>query len=394
MDGVRAGTSCNTGRTRGVQEQGGPDNIPGIDGKLREAGAQSCRIETQGTSKRNKELKEKYETVVVTGGTAGVGRAVVQAFARQGCRIGILARDRGRLENAVKETEKLGGKAVGIPTDVADAGQVERAAQQVEESFGPIDIWVNNAMTSVFAPFTEIRPEEFRRVTEVTYLGQVYGTMAALKRMLPRNHGTIVQVGSALAYRSIPLQSAYCGAKHGIKGFTDSVRTELIHSRSNVHITMVQMPALNTPQFDWVRSRLKNRAQPVPPIYQPEVAADAIVWASRHRRREVYVGIPTLIAIYGQKIAPGFAGRYVADHDYKAQQTDEPEDPNRPDNLFTPVPGNYAAHGRFSARAYNRSIELWLSKHKAALGGALAAAAAAGAGVLLANIFKQEGLIA
>jgi NAD(P)-dependent dehydrogenase (short-subunit alcohol dehydrogenase family) len=308
----------------------------------------------------------------------------VEEFARHGARIGVLARDPARLEQTRREVERLGEQAIAVPTDVADAGQVERAAAEVERAFGPIDIWINNAMVTVLSPFKDLKPEELRRVTEVTYLGQVYGTMAALKRMLPRNRGTVVQVGSALAYRSIPLQSAYCGAKHGVNGFTDSVRTELEHDRSNVHIAIVQMPALDTPQFDWLRSKLRRRAQPVPPIYQPEVAADAIYWAAHHRRRQVYVGIPTLVAIYGQKLAPGLAGRYVADHDYRAQQTDEPEDPNRPENLFKPVPGNYAAHGRFDAKSHNFSIELWLSEHKAQIAWGLAALSAT-AGALLAR---------
>ncbi len=241
----------------------------------------------------------KREVVVVTGASAGVGRATVRAFARQGARIGLLARGRAGLEGARRDVEALGGEALVLPTDVADAGAVERAAEAVERTFGPIDVWVNDAMCSVFSPAKQMTPDDYKRVTEVTYLGFVYGTLAALKRMLPRDRGIIVQVGSALAYRGIPLQSAYCGAKHAIQGFTESVRCELIHDKSNVKITMVQMPALNTPQFDWVKSRLPRKPQPVPPIYQPEVAADAIVYAAHHYRREYYVGGSTAVVITG-----------------------------------------------------------------------------------------------
>jgi NAD(P)-dependent dehydrogenase (short-subunit alcohol dehydrogenase family) len=262
------------------------------------------------------------DVVVVTGASAGVGRATVRAFARRGCRIGLIARGEDGLEGARREVEEAGGQALICKTDVADAAGIEAAAAAIEERLGPIDIWVNNAMVSVFSPLKEMTVEEFRRVTEVTYLGYVYGTMAALKRMLPRDRGTIVQVGSALAYRGIPLQSAYCGAKHAIQGFTESVRCELLHDGSNVWITMVQMPALNTPQFDWVKSRLPNRAQPVPPIYQPEVAAEAIVWAAHHRRRELLVGSSTVRAVLGDKVAPGLLDRYLARTGYESQQTE------------------------------------------------------------------------
>lgn len=308
--------------------------------------------------------KKDPEVVVITGGTAGLGRAIAETFAKRGDWIGVLARGKDRLAETKLEIEKLGGKAIVVPTDVADPKQVEKAASEVEKAFGRIDIWINNAMASIFSPFTEIDPVEFKRVTEVTYLGQVYGTMAALKRMLPRDRGVIVQAGSALAIRSIPLQSAYCGAKHGVRGFTDSIRSELKHMGSRIHITMVELPSMNTPQFDWVRSRLDKKAQPVPPIYQPEIGAEAILWAATHRRREVYVGYPTLMAIWGQKIVPGLLDWYLAKTNYKAQQTSQPVDRQRPDNLFEPVKGDYAAHGRFDRRSHSHSPELWVSEHK------------------------------
>lgn len=297
------------------------------------------------------------KVVVVTGASAGVGRAVVAEFARQGAHIGLIARGRERLEATRREVEELGGKGLVLPADVANAQQVESAAERAERELGAIEIWVNNAMTTIFAPFLEITTDEFKRATEVTYLGQVYGTMAALKRMRSRNRGSIVQVGSALAFRSIPLQSAYCGAKHAIIGFTDSIRSELIHDGSAVHITAVMLPAMNTPQFSWCRTRLPRHPQPVPPIFQPEVAARAIVWAASHKRREVYVGWPTVQAIYAQEIAPSFADRYLAKHGYEGQQTSESVSPNRPDNLFEPLEGEYSAHGIFDNRAKKFSVQ-------------------------------------
>ncbi len=309
-------------------------------------------------------MKIAQQVVVITGGSAGVGRAAAEAFARRGAKVAVLARGQERLDDAAQELKKLGAlEALGIQTDVADAQQVEEAANRVEQKLGPIDIWVNNAMVTVFAPFKRITASEFRRVTEVTYLGTVHGTMAALRRMLPRDRGTIVQVGSALADRSIPLQSAYCGAKHGIRGFTDSIRCELIHDQSHVHITMVQMPALNTPQFNWCKSYMPNRAQPVPPIYQPEVAAEAIVYAATHRRREMYVGLPTVEAMWGNKVAAGWLDRVLGHSNYRAQQTDQPENPARPNNLWIPVAGRVGAHGRFDDRARTRSLQLWASEH-------------------------------
>jgi NAD(P)-dependent dehydrogenase (short-subunit alcohol dehydrogenase family) len=319
--------------------------------------------------------KHPPETVVITGASAGVGRATAQAFARRGARVGLLARGRDGLAGAAGDVKDAGGEALVVPTDVSDPDQVEAAAAAVEDAFGPIDVWVNNAMVSVFSPFKEMSAAEFKRVTEVTYLGAVYGTMAALKHMLPRDRGTIVQVGSALAARSIPLQSAYCGAKHGIAGFTDSVRTELIHDRSKVHLTMVQMPALNTPQFSWVRSRLPRNPQPVPPIFQPELAADAIYYAAHHRRRTIEVGIPTVVAMQGNKIAPGLMDEYLGMTNYDAQQTDQLVDPDRQDNLFAPVPGDHGAHGTFDDRARDFSPQLWANLNRGWL--ALAAGAIA-----------------
>jgi NAD(P)-dependent dehydrogenase (short-subunit alcohol dehydrogenase family) len=258
----------------------------------------------------------------------------------------------------------MGSRALVCQVDVADATQVEAAAARIERELGPVDIWVNNAMVSVFSPVKQMRPEEYKRVTEVTYLGVVYGTLAALQRMLPRNRGTIIQVGSALGFRSIPLQSAYCGAKHAIAGFTDSLRCELIHDKSKVHVTMVEMPALNTPQFGWVKSRLQYKAQPVPPIFEPEVAARAIYWAAHHRRRDLYVGGSTVKAIEGNKVMPGLLDGYLGKTGYKAQQTSEPEDPNRADNLWEPVVGDHGAHGAFTDRARSYSYELWFATQR------------------------------
>lgn len=318
------------------------------------------------------------ETVVITGASAGLGRATAREFARRGANVGLLARGVEGLEGAKKEIEDAGGRALVLPTDVADAEAVESAAAAVENELGPIDIWVNNAMASVFSPVKEMKPEEYRRVTDVTYLGVVYGTLSALKRMLKRDRGMIVQVGSALAYRSIPLQSAYCAAKHAIAGFTDSLRCELLHDHSKIRLTMVQMPALNTTQFGWVKSRLPHRAQPVPPIFQPEVGARAIYWAAHHNRREVYVGSPTVAAIAGNKIAPGLLDRYLGRTGYDSQQTGEPEDPNRPDNLWKPVPGDHGAHGTFGSQAHERSYELWADLHRNWLAVTLGMVAAAG----------------
>lgn len=307
----------------------------------------------------------KHEVVVITGASAGVGRATVREFARHGAWIGLVARGTDGLEGACREVEVAGGRALVVPADVADPAQVEAAVERVESELGPIDIWVNNAMTSVFSPIKEMTPEEFKRVTEVTYLGYVYCTLAILKRMLPRDRGTIVHVGSALAYRSIPLQAAYCAAKHAVLGFFASLRTELLHDQSQVRTTIVQMPALNTPQFGWVKSRLRHKAQPVPPIFQPEVAARAIYYAAHHpERREYFAGWSTVKAIVGNKLVPSYADRYLARHGYDAQQYDGPEDPNRPNNLWRPVPGDHGAHGAFDDRARSFSLELWAETHR------------------------------
>ena len=311
---------------------------------------------------------DKAEVVVITGASAGVGRATARVFAQRGARVGLVARGLDGLEGTREEIERGGGSALVLPTDVASPEQVEAAAQAVEENFGPIDIWINNAMVSVFSPIKEMTPEEFKRVTDVTYLGAVYGTLAALRRMLPRDRGVIVEVGSALAYRGIPLQAAYCGAKHALQGFVDSLRCELLHDQSRVRVTMVQLPALNTPQFSWVKSRLPRKPQPVPPIFQPEVAADAIVWAALHDRPELYVGWPSVKAIVGNKIAPRLVDWYLSRQGYEAQQTDEPVEAGRVDNLWEPVAGDHGAHGDFDARSLSSSWQFQLAKHKTSFG--------------------------
>ncbi|GAA0553148.1 SDR family oxidoreductase [Chitinophaga japonensis] len=304
------------------------------------------------------------QVVVITGASGGVGRATAWEFAKQGARVVLLARGTAGLEGARKEVEQYGGKALAIPVDVADPVAVEAAAEQAEREMGPIDVWVNNAMNSVFAPFKEITPQEFKRVTEVTYLGQVYGTMSALKRMLPRNRGSIILVGSALAYRGIPLQSAYCGAKHGIQGFYDSLRCELLHDKSRVRMSMVQLPALNTTQFGWVLSKLPNKPRPMGKVYQPEVAARAIVFAATRNRRSVWVGFPTFKAIIGNKIAPWYADYVLSRNGYKGQQTDVPASPHRKNNVWEPVPGDQDTYGGFGDIATRHSTTLWLSMHR------------------------------
>ncbi len=320
------------------------------------------------------------EVVVVTGASSGIGRAVVRRFARDGAQIALVARSRDGLEGARREVEEAGGKALVLPTDVAEPDAVEAAAAATEEALGPIDIWVNDAMTTVFSFFEDIEPEEFKRATEVTYLGAVWGVKAALSRMMPRDRGTIVLVGSAMAYRGIPLQAPYCGAKHAEKGFMESLRCELRHKGSKVHVTMVQLPGLNTPQFDHCRSKMPKHPMPVPPIYQPEVAADAVHWAAHHRRREIYVGIPTVYTVWGNKVAPWLAERYLAKTAVSGQQTDQPpDDKNQPGNLFDAQLGDAGAHGRFDDKAHGHSVQYWASRHRGALAAAGASAAAAAA---------------
>jgi short-subunit dehydrogenase len=329
------------------------------------------------------------EVVVVTGASGGVGRAIAREFARHGAAVGLIARGQAGLDAAAKEVRDLGGTAVVHPADVAEFGQVQQAAAAIEDALGPIDIWVNNAMTTVFDFFEDVSPSEYERATRVTYLGTVWGTKTALERMMPRDRGTIVQIGSALAYRGIPLQSPYCGAKHAIKGSFESLRCELRHRGSNVHLTMVQLPGLNTPQFDHCLSRMPRHPMPVPPIFQPEVAARSVYWAAHHRRREIYVGLPTVYTIVGNKLSPWFAERYLAKHAVDGQQTPDPFDGQRAANLFEPVDDDHdeGAHGVFDAEAHGRSTQAWLSRHRTAtaFGAAVLAAGAGVAGTVLAR---------
>ncbi|MGH2866925.1 MAG: SDR family oxidoreductase [Solirubrobacteraceae bacterium] len=318
------------------------------------------------------------EVVVVTGSSGGVGRAIAHAFGKRGAHVGLLARGEEGLNGAQQEVESFGGRALAVPTDVSDHEAVEAAAVRVEAELGPIDIWINDAMATVFARVIDTEPEEFKRATEVTYLGAVYGTMAALKRMVARDRGKIVQVGSALSYRAIPLQAAYCGAKFGIRGFTDSIRTELLADKSKVQITMVQLPGVNTTQFNWCRSKLPKHPMPVPPIYQPEIPAEAVYWAAHHKRRELWVGYSAVQAIIGTTLAPSFADWYLGKTGIKGQQIqDMPVAPGRPDNLFTPVQDLAATHGMFDAQAKTRSPQLWAATHRPLVAGAVAGVAAA-----------------
>ena len=302
--------------------------------------------------------------VVITGGTAGVGRATARAFAARGDAVAVLARGDAGLNETREEIEAAGVRCVALSVDVADAEAVMDAARKIEAELGPIDVWVNNAMTAVLAPVIETTPAEFKRVTEVTYLGYVYGTLAALQSMRARDQGVIVQVGSALSHRAIPLQATYCAAKHAIRGFTDALRTELLHDHSGIKVTMVQLPGLNTPQFDWVKTTLRRHPQPVPPVYQPEVAAGAIVFAADHPRREIYVGLPTPAVIWGGRLVPGLVDRYLARTNYEGQQTDRPISPDRPTNLWEPVPGAKGAHGDFDATAHDSSAQFLLTRHR------------------------------
>ncbi|CAD6527261.1 hypothetical protein LMG28727_02244 [Paraburkholderia kirstenboschensis] len=324
------------------------------------------------------------KVVVVTGAGAGVGRAAAEEFARHGNDVALLSRDTARLARAADEIQRAYGvRALAIPTDVADAERVEEAATRTEAELGPIDVWVNVAMATVFAPVSKLTAQEFERGTKVTYLGQVHGTMAALSRMRTRNRGTIVNVGSALGYRSVPLQSIYCGAKFAVRGFTDALRSEIIHDRLNVHLTMVNLPALNTPQFDWALNKMGRKAKPVAPIFQPEVAARAIYFAATHKRREVWVGFPTAKAILANRIAPGLLDRYLAKAGYEGQLTDEPLSPDAPSNLFDPVPGDYGAHGRFDSESKPASLEMLAVRHRGVLCALAGIGIAGGIGLLI-----------
>jgi short-subunit dehydrogenase len=327
--------------------------------------------------------KDTAEVVVITGASGGVGRATARKFAADGAKIGLIARGRKGLEAAAREVQDAGGQALVLPADVSQPDQVEAAAAAVEDQLGPIDVLVNNAMVTIYAEFLDIEPEEFKRSTEVTYLGMVWGTRAALKRMVPRDRGSLVQVGSALAYRGIPLQGPYCGAKHACKGFTESVLTELMHHKSKVHVSMVQLPGVNTTQFTWGRTKLPKQTTPVPPIYQPEIAADAVHYAAHHKRRQIYVGIPTVMNILGEWIAPGLLDRYLARSGFKSQMTDQDLNPQGHDNLFEPVDEDRGAHGPFDDQAHSVSPQYELAKHRrVVLAGAGLAAAGLGAAAL------------
>jgi NAD(P)-dependent dehydrogenase (short-subunit alcohol dehydrogenase family) len=325
---------------------------------------------------------------VVTGASAGIGRATAVAFGRRGWRVALLARGIEGLQGARAEVERAGGRALEIPCDVADPAAVESAADRIERELGPIEVWVNNAMATVFCDAQSVSAEDFRRATEVTYLGAVWGTQAALRRMQPRNRGVIVQVGSALAYRSIPLQAAYCGAKSALRGFTDSLRSELLHDRSRVHVTMVQLAAFNTPQFQWARTCMPRRPRPLGKIFQPEVAAEAIYWASQHRRRELWVGGPAVQAILGQRFIAPLLDRLLARKAYEGQFSDAPLPAGRQDNLYAAVPGDQGAHGRFDAVALDSSAQSWANTHR----GLLAAGLAIGAGLFLKSVSRKRGL--
>lgn len=329
--------------------------------------------------------------VAITGASAGLGRAIAHAFAKKGASIGLIARNPEALAAAQRECEQLGGRAIFIPTDVSDAEAIEHAANTIEEKLGPIDIWVNDAMVSVFSPVKEMEPSDYKRVTDVLYLGFVYGTLAALRRMLPRDRGTIIQIGSALSYRSIPLQSAYCAAKHAINGFTDSLRCELHHDHSKVRVTTVQMPAMNTTQFDWVKNRMPHNTQPVPPIFEPEVSAKAVVAAglSKNPRREYWIGTSTVAAIVGQKFIPGLLDKYLGQTGYKSQQiASEPRDPYAPNNLYEYVPGVHSARGKFDDRSKRTSLETFASLHREWF--ALGALALAGTGAVMAALKSRR----
>ena len=330
-------------------------------------------------------MPKQGEVVVITGASGGVGRAAARRFGADGAKVALLARGRRGLEAAAREVEQAGGQALVLPVDVAEPDQVEAAAAAVEEAFGPIDVWVNDAMVTVYAEFMDIEPDEFRRATDVTYHGMVWGTRAALKRMLPRNRGSIVQVCSAMSYRGIPLQSPYCGAKAACKNFTESVITELLHRKSKIRVSMIQLPGLNTTQFTWGRTKLPKQTMPVPPIYQPEIAADAIHFAAHHKRRQIFVGIPTVLNIVGERLAPWLLDRYLAKTGFGSQQTDHPLNPNGHDNLFEPVDEDRGAHGPFDDLAHSRSPQYAFAKHRRIVLAGVGAAAVAGAGAVAAR---------
>jgi NAD(P)-dependent dehydrogenase (short-subunit alcohol dehydrogenase family) len=325
--------------------------------------------------------KQRRDVVVITGASGGVGRAVARRFADDGARIGLIARGRAGLEAAAREVRERGGEALVLPLDISDADAVEAAASTVEETFGPIDIWVNDAMVTIYAEFLDIEPDEYRRATEVTYHGMVWGTRAALKRMVPRDRGKVVQVCSALGYRGIPLQSPYCGAKHACKGFTESVITELLHNKSKVKLSMIQLPGVNTTQFTWGRTKLPKQTTPVPPIYQPEIAADAVHHAAYQRRRQIYVGIPTVKTILGERTAPWLLDHILAKQGFTSQMTDQPLNPEGHDNLFEPIETDRGSHGPFDDQAKSSSLQYEFVKHRAVVASATAAAAIT-AGVL------------
>jgi short-subunit dehydrogenase len=329
--------------------------------------------------------------VVITGASGGVGRATARLFATRGAKLVLLARGKDGLEAAKREAESRGAKAIAVPTDVSQYDQVQAAAQAARHEFGPIDLWINNAMVSMYSPFMKMKPEEFRHIVEVTFLGNVYGTQCALEQMIPRNRGVIIQVGSALAFRSIPLQSAYCASKHAIQGFTESVRSELIHQKSKVRVSMVNMPALNTTQFTWTKNNMPRKARPTGTIFQPEVAADAILFAAENDRREVMVGYTTVEATLGEKVIPGLLDHYLAKAAWEGSMLPEPSDPNQPDNFWQPLPGDHGSHGKFDNLARNFSPQLWATKHRKALLGGLALTGAGAAVALLSRSASANG---
>lgn len=333
----------------------------------------------------NKKESDKKDVIVITGASAGVGRAIAKEFAQHGARLVLMARGKERLESAKKEMEELGAEVVTFSVDVGNAEQIEAAAALVEEKWGDIDVWINNAMVGLLSPVKEMKAEEYKRVTDVTYLGQVYGAQVALKRMLPRNKGSIVFIGSALAYRGIPLQSAYCGAKHAIQGFFDSLRAELLHEESQVKVSMVQLPAMNTPQFEWMRNRMPQKPKPMGTIYQPEVAARSVYYAAYHDVRELKVASSTLQAIWGNKMFPTVGDWQLAKNGYEGQQTSEPADPKQADNLFDPAPGDYGAHGPFDEEAKENSNIGWMGRNQS-----IPMAAAALAGLALTAFFMKS----